>query len=84
MHPITREPFENPNRKLAGFFFNYFRRTYDQKEIDLVEEREGMLYGYKIKWKKARAKPQKDWLDTYKNPRYEVITRENYLEFIKS
>lgn len=61
---------------------NYFWRTYDQKEIDLIEEREGRLYGYEIKWKKTKARPPKDWLATYKNATYEVITRENYLEFI--
>lgn len=61
---------------------NYFWRTYDQKEIDLIEEREGRLYGYEIKWKKTKPRPPKDWLATYKNATYEVITRENYLEFI--
>ncbi len=61
---------------------NYFWRTYDQKEIDLIEEREGRLYGYEIKWKKTKTRPPKDWLATYKNATYEVITRENYLEFI--
>lgn len=28
----------------------YFWRTYDGQEIDLVEEREGQLYGYECKW----------------------------------
>lgn len=61
---------------------NYFWRTYDQKEIDLIEEREGVLYGYEIKWKEFKAKPPKDWVATYKNAKYEVITKENYLDFI--
>ena len=29
---------------------NYFWRTYDQKEIDMIQEREGKLFGYEIKW----------------------------------
>ena len=61
---------------------NYFWRTYDGKEIDLVEEGGGLLNGYEIKWKKTKAKPPKDWLSTYKNAKYKVITTENYLEFI--
>lgn len=61
---------------------NYFWRTYDQKEIDFVEERGGNLYGYEIKWKKGRTKPPKDWIEGYSNASYEVIDRENYLEFI--
>jgi len=27
----------------------YFWRTYDKKEIDLVEERRGLLFGFEIK-----------------------------------
>lgn len=61
---------------------NYFWRTYDQKEIDLVEERKGILYGYEIKWKIKKIKPPKIWLDTYKNAKYQVINQDNYLDFI--
>ncbi len=61
---------------------NYFWRTYDQKEIDFVEERGGKLYGYEIKWKAAKVKPPKIWLESYKSAKFEVITKENYLGFI--
>jgi uncharacterized protein len=60
---------------------NYFWRTWDQKEIDFVEERDGKLYGYEFKWK-GQSKAPKDWLSTYKNAEFEVITKENYLDFI--
>lgn len=60
----------------------YFWRTYDQKEIDLIEERGGKLYGYEFKWKKDKTKPPKDWLENYKNASYEVITTQNFLEFV--
>lgn len=61
---------------------NYFWRTYDQKEIDWVEEREGKLFGYEIKWGEDKVKPPKDWLETYDNASFEVVNRENYLNFI--
>lgn len=61
---------------------NYFWRTYDQKEIDWVEEREGILYGYEVKWRAAKGKPPKVWLAAYENARYQVINKDNYLEFI--
>lgn len=61
---------------------NYFWRTYDRKEIDLVEERGGKLYGYEIKWGGKLSKPPKDWLATYKNASFEVINQDNYLNFI--
>ncbi|MFB6226383.1 MAG: ATP-binding protein [Candidatus Paceibacteria bacterium] len=62
---------------------NYFWRTYDQKEIDWVEERDGKLYGYEIKWSPDK-KPQapSSWIDTYENAEYEVVNKDNYLEFI--
>lgn len=61
---------------------NYFWRTYDQKEIDWVEERAGKLFGYEIKWKSIKAKPPSDWLKTYKEAVFEVVNKDNYLKFI--
>lgn len=64
-------------------FTNYFYwRTYDQKEIDLVEEREGKLFGYEMKWGQAKIKKPKDFLKTYPGSSYEVINKDNYLDFI--
>jgi len=61
---------------------NYFWRTYDQKEIDFVEERGGKLHGYEIKWKALRIKPPTAWIEGYKNAKFEIITKGNYLKFI--
>jgi predicted AAA+ superfamily ATPase len=47
------------------FSNNYFWRTYDQKEVDLVEERNGNLYGYELKWSANTSKTQKHWLNAY-------------------
>ena len=64
------------------FSSNYFWRTYDQKEIDWVEEREGKLFGYEIKWGDKNIKEPKLWRETYDNAEYQVINRENYFEFV--
>jgi len=61
---------------------NYFWRTYDQKEIDWIEEREGKLFGYEIKWGKKIPKAPKIWLDTYHEASWQAINQENYLDFI--
>lgn len=63
---------------------SYFWRTWDQKEIDLVEEREGRLFGYEFKWsqKKSSDHPPKDWTTAYPDATYNVITPENYLPFV--
>jgi len=70
-------------RGYRNIFANcYFWRTWDQKEIDLIEEREGKLYGYEIKWREEKLKPPKDWIENYKNADFKVITKKNYLEFV--
>lgn len=60
----------------------YFWRTYDQQEIDLIEEESGALNGYEIKWRSQRVKPPQLWLDTYSNATYTVIDQEKYLAFV--
>ena len=72
------------HRIYAGVYANiYFWRTYSQQEIDLVEEREGRLIGYEAKWS-ARKSVQAPglWTDTYANAEYQVVTPENYLDFV--
>lgn len=60
----------------------YFWRTYDGQELDLVEEREGRLFGYEMKWAREKVKPPKDWVKSYKQAEYAVINKGNYLDFI--
>lgn len=60
----------------------YFWRTYDKKEIDLIEERAGTLSGYEFKWNQKHTPAPKEWLSTYENATYSVINRDNYQQFI--
>lgn len=60
----------------------YFWRTYDQKEIDLIEERGGKLYGFEFKWKEDKVKPPKDFMNSYPGSEYRVVNKDNYLDFI--
>jgi predicted AAA+ superfamily ATPase len=61
---------------------NFFWRTYDQKEIDWVEEREGSLFGYEFKWGNTIAHAPKLWLATYPEASFQYINESNYLSFI--
>lgn len=61
---------------------NYFWRTYRQQELDFVEEREGRLYGYEMKWGKARVKPPSEWLAAYPGAVFSLVNQDNYLEFV--
>lgn len=61
---------------------NYFWRTWNQKEIDLIEEREGTLFGYEFKWGDKQAKVPKEWINNYPESKFSVINQNNYFEFI--
>lgn len=60
---------------------NYFWRTYDQQEIDLIEEKNGQLFAFEIKWKKERKNPPKIWKETYPNSVWKSINKDNFLDF---
>ncbi|MFA6106381.1 MAG: ATP-binding protein [Patescibacteria group bacterium] len=62
---------------------NYFWRTYDGAEVDLVEEREGRLYGFEFKWnkKKKTSRPSLKWLE-YQDSSYQIICPDDMRGFI--
>ena len=60
----------------------YFWRTYTGQEIDLVEQRAGKIYGYEIKFNKAKGKPPSTWKKLYPDAEFRFIHRENYLDYI--
>jgi len=60
----------------------YFWRTYSQKEIDYLEERDGMLFAFEFKWNKKKTKPPKEFLNAYKNAEFEIINKDNYFKFL--
>jgi hypothetical protein len=60
----------------------FFWRTYDRKEIDLVEEESGKLCGYEIKYRKSRIRPPKAWKAAYPDATFEIIHQENYFKYI--
>lgn len=61
---------------------NYFWRTYTQKEIDWIEDREGKLFAYEFKWGAGEIKAPKLWKEAYPDSSYNCINKENYLSFI--
>lgn len=62
---------------------SYFWRTYDQKEIDYVEEAEGAISGYEFKWspKKTYRLPKR-FMEQY-NAKVEKINRDNFWKFLE-
>ena len=57
----------------------YFWRTYDQQEIDLIEEGGGQLYAYEFKRKSMKIKVPKGWAKAYPDAHFEGVHGENYL-----
>ena len=61
----------------------YFWRTTTQSEIDYVEETDGRLAAFEVKWNpKRRAKLPAAFAAAYPGATFEVVTRENYDAFV--
>ena len=63
---------------------SYFWRTYDQKEIDCIEERGGELYGYEYKWQggEIRRVARREFSEAYPGSTLVTVSRENFEEFL--
>jgi len=62
---------------------HYFWRTHRKQEIDWVEEKDGQLFSYEIKWNTNKTpKPPSAWVKAYPKAVFNVITPDNYLDFI--
>lgn len=61
----------------------YFWRTRQQQEVDLVEEKNGIITGFEFKWKsKKNVKLPKTFREAY-NAETEIIDRNNFRDFVK-
>ncbi len=61
---------------------SYFWRTYDQKEVDYVEESSGEIKGFEIKWTETKFKEPALFSETYKGSAVQLINKNNFWEFI--
>ena len=62
---------------------NYFWRTYQQQEIDWIEEIDQKLYAYEIKWNPSKTvKAPKTWSNAYPEAEFAVIHPKNYLDWL--
>lgn len=61
----------------------YFWRTHDQKEIDLIEDKDGQLTAFEFKWNERRkAVMPKSFAQLYPNSDFHVINRDNFWPFL--
>lgn len=68
----------------AGRLVNsYFWRTYDRKEIDLIEESGGELRGFEFKWQgQASRSAVAEFTVAYPGAEVVTVTRESLAEFV--
>jgi predicted AAA+ superfamily ATPase len=61
----------------------YFWRTYEQQEIDYLEERDGRFFAFEFKWNpSAKWRAPKSFLSAYPEAVTQVIHRDNFEAFI--
>lgn len=71
----------NSSKKL--FPNTYFWRTYEQKEIDYLEEGGGKFTAFEFKWKKNKHKFPEEFGKNYPNSEFKLINRGNFWEMLK-
>ena len=60
----------------------YFWRTYDNQEIDLIEETDGKLSAYEMKGGSKSAKIPLGFQKSYPDATFEIINRDNYTNYL--
>ena len=63
------------------FANQYFWKNYEQSEVDLIEEFDGNLQAYELKWSKHRAALPLSFRKNYQADCY-LVSRENFLDFL--
>lgn len=68
----------------TGTFANmWFWRTTQQKEIDLIEERDGVITAFEAKWNPAKkASNPIQFAQNYPDARFHIVTPQNAIEFL--
>ena len=61
----------------------FFWRTTEQKEIDLIIEKNGFLKVFEIKWSaEKKVKLTKSFSNVYSNFEFNLVNTQNFYEFI--
>jgi hypothetical protein len=61
----------------------YFWRTHDQAEIDYIEESDGILNAYEMKWNKTRIRFPNSFLKSYPTHQTNVVNKDNFQNFVR-
>jgi predicted AAA+ superfamily ATPase len=70
------------NQYFGHYCNSYFWRTHDQAEIDYIEEADGTLHAYELKWKDQKVRFPNSFLQAYPNNTTQLVSQTNYVDFI--
>jgi predicted AAA+ superfamily ATPase len=70
------------NHNQSQFPNTYFWRSHQKQEIDYIEELNGVLRGYEIKWRETRLKVPAGFSAAYPDCPVRLINRENMTGFL--
>ena len=71
------------NEYQSRYVNNYFWRTKQKQEIDLIEERDGRLFAYEFKYSThKKVKAPITFTKAYPDAEFKVITPDNFMDFV--
>jgi hypothetical protein len=62
----------------------YFWRNKNQQEIDWIEQYDGVLTSYEIKWKERASRPPKAFHTLYPHAQHHSLNKDNYSSFLRT
>lgn len=74
--------FRKKNFNSLSYNDLYFWRTYDNQEIDLIEDSPSGLTAFEFKWGNKNPKMPKVFAQAYQGSKFFVVNRDNYLDFL--
>lgn len=77
---VERKKYNNYSRLTKNL---YFWRTYDQQEIDLIEEYGGTLSTFEFKYNSDKAKFPKIFAETYQGSTFKLINQKNVFDLLE-
>ena len=60
----------------------YFWRTLDQAKIDYIEESDGILNAFEMKWDKTKIRFPNSFLKSYPNHQTKLVNKDNFQNFV--
>jgi uncharacterized protein len=65
-----------------NFVLSYFWRTHTKQEIDRIELKNEKISAFEYKYSTNKVKTPTEFAKAYPNATFEVITKDNYLDFV--